>query len=85
MALKATVQGGAGKARNRGLQGLEAVVERQEDVPPKVTAMTSSSAMSTVKAGFGPIAVSITVVRLRYLATVLGLRSCRAASVCRLS
>lgn len=35
MALKATVQGGAGKARNRGFQGLEAVVERQEDVPPK--------------------------------------------------
>jgi hypothetical protein len=38
----------------------------------RATAMASSSAVSTVEAGFGPMGASVVVVRLRYLETVLG-------------
>jgi hypothetical protein len=35
MALQATVQGGAYQRRDDGLQGMEAVVQRQQSVPAK--------------------------------------------------
>jgi len=46
--------------------------------------MASSSGLSTVEAGFGPIGASATVARLRHLATVLGLMPWRRARLCRL-
>lgn len=51
----------------------------------KATMMASCATVSTVETGVGPIAAYVVVVRLRHLATVLGLMPWRAASVCRLS
>ena len=74
VALQAAMQGRARQVRDRRLQGIEAVVQRQQRVPRKATMTASSSTDSTVDAAsFGPVGRSATEVRFLHLATVFGL------------
>ena len=56
--------------RDRRLQGVEAVVERQERVPAESDDTASSSTREHSRLGFGPLRSSATEVRLRHLVTV---------------
>ena len=70
MALQAAVQGRACQVWDRGLQGIEAVVQRQQGVRRRATMTASSSIDSTVDlATLGPVGR----VRFFHLATVFWL------------
>ena len=82
MSLKAAMKRRAGQMRYRCLEGVEAVVERQRNA----TMMASSSSERDVDPGsLGPVGKSTVEMRLRHLATVLGLIPWRLASALRLS
>ena len=80
--LKTAGQGRARAPRNRALERVQTAGERQNVYCRKATAIASCLTWSTVEAGVGPIAASVTVVRSRHLATVLGLMPWRVASIC---
>jgi len=63
----------ARQMRDRGLQGAEAIVQRQERVTPKRDDRRLLGLVRAVERGsFGPVLRSSTVSRLRHFATVLG-------------
>jgi len=71
MPLQAAMQRRSAEVRDRRLQGVEAIVQRQQRVPPKATMMASSSIDRTVDlASLGPVARSETEARFFHLATV---------------
>ena len=69
------MQGRARQVRDRGLQGIETVVQGQQRVLTEgETMIASSSMLSTVeRASFGPVGRSFTAVRFFHLATVFWL------------
>ena len=63
-----------GQVRDRGLQSIEAVIERQQGRARKATTIASPALVSTAARGsVGPVFMSPTVARLRQFATVFGL------------
>jgi hypothetical protein len=71
MALQAAMQGRSREMRDRGLEGIEAIVERQQLCLRKAIMIASSSVESTVDlASFGPVGRSVTVSRFFHLPTV---------------
>ncbi len=71
----------AGQMRDRRLQGIEAIIERQQGVPTKGNDDRLSPIDSTVDFGSrGPVGKSATELRLFHLATVFGLIPYRRAS-----
>ena len=65
--LQAPVQAGAGQMREGRLQAVEAVVQRQQRMPPKGDDDRPSSGVRTVERGsFGPMAASTVVSRSRH-------------------
>jgi hypothetical protein len=88
MAFKTTMQRGSSQLGDRGLQGVEAVVERQERVLAKCDddMMASCSTDKTVDFGtVGPVRRSAVESRFLHFATVFGLMPCRRASALKLS
>jgi hypothetical protein len=87
------MQARAGQVRDRGLERVEAIIERQEQSSSgksmcrrTATTMASASLESTVeRGGLGPGRSSWTEGRFFHLAPVFGLRPCRRASALRLS
>jgi hypothetical protein len=74
MALQAAMQRRPGQVRDRRLQGIEAVIQRQQRVAPERHDRASSASVRMVDRGsVGPVFRSSTVARLRHFATVLGL------------
>jgi len=74
MALQTSVKGRAGQMRNRGLQGIKVVVERQQSMPSKGNDDGLFPPDRTVDLGsFGPVGRSETEVRAFHLAIVFGL------------
>jgi hypothetical protein len=72
--LQAAMQGRARQVRDGRLQGVQAVVERQHNMPSEGDNDASSSTDRTVDPGsFGPVGRSETEVRAFHLATVFGL------------
>jgi hypothetical protein len=80
MPLKAAVQRRPGQMRDAGLQGIEAVIERQQRVLAQGATIASSSGLRTLDRISGPIGASTTKSRFRHFATVFALRPCRALS-----
>ena len=84
--LQTTMQRRPGEMRDRGLQGIKTVIQREQRVRLKATMTASSSTVRIVDLGsFGPMGTSETAVRLFHLATVFGLIPYRFASALRLS
>ena len=74
VALQTAMQRGSRQVRDRCLQRVETVIERQQRVPRNATTTASSSIDRTVDlAAFGPVGRSATEERCRHLATVFGL------------
>ena len=74
VALQAAMQRRTRKMRDRRLQGVEAIVERQQGVPRKATMIASSSTVRTVDFGaFGPVFRSAVEARFFHFPTVFGL------------
>lgn len=68
------MQGRAGQMRDRRLQGIKAIIERQQGMPPEGATMASSPMERTVDlASFGPVGRSETLSRFVHLATVFWL------------
>ena len=81
VALIAAMQGRTRQVRDGGLQGIEAIVERQKRVSAESHGDGLFLAVKTVERGsFGPIGASWTKVLLFHFATVLGLMPWRSAS-----
>jgi hypothetical protein len=60
--------------RDRGLQGVQTVIQRQERVATKCHQYRLLASLRTDERGsFGPVLGSSTVSRLRHFATILGL------------
>jgi hypothetical protein len=74
MALEAAVQAGAGEVRKRGLEGVEAVVQRQQRVAAEGHKDGLVLDRQDRRSGLlGPVRRSEMEVRFLHLATVLGL------------
>ena len=74
VALQTAMQRGSRQVRDRRLQRVETVIERQQRVPTERDDDASSSIDSTVDlAVFGPVGRSASEERCRHLATVFGL------------
>jgi hypothetical protein len=71
MPLQTAMQGRTGQVRDGRLQRIEAIVERQQRMPPELMTIASSSVDSTVDFGrLVPVGRSATEPRLFHLATV---------------
>ena len=86
VALQASVQRGSRQVRDRGLQRVKAIVERQQRVPSEGDddRFLFDGQDGRLDA-FGPAGRSPTAVRFLHLATVLGLMPWRLANTLRLS
>ena len=74
VALEEPVQRGSREVRDRRLEGVETIIERQQRVSTKRHDQGFFVGESTVDRGtFGPIGRSSRLARLRHLATVFGL------------
>ena len=86
MALVAAVQGGPGQVGDAVLQGIEAVIQRQQRMPATRDAHRFLCFRQHCGRGsFGPIGASCTYARRFHFATVFGWMASRSASVFRRS